>query len=1156
MEVNQNLSRSISEKVGELPLNKISLVKYSDLDECTQKTALEAIAKINRKINTGGGKNWEECGYTSNICKRINVCSGAKNTLFLALDEEKQKVVGYSAFYTKADNVDGINQWLKSEKEAYCSWTGVNEKYRGRGISENLKLMIFDPEQRITMFTGHIKKTNQASLRVLAKFGEKGHEISKKELNDTYVYSVHKKSDLPPLIFERISKGGNQGLLRQEFITQCLQPLKESELIEVLRIVENECGPESSLLLEILATSAKDNYSCGLEFLKKREVLSLPFLELLITFARENPWHVLQMITDRYTTDCTPEEKRVFIEVAKIAAHLDLQEMSSQFESYVLSPQGDQQALLEIAKIAFQENSEETLYCLEGFGLDKQSLNELALWGAKLNPVAVLAHLKDFSLHLNSLEDRETINILLKHAATIDPEWIGCHLRNFGFHMGNPQDRAVFIEILQLAVLQNPSRLLHNLSEILDPSDPNEKQIFIKTLKSVALDDALLVLTLHGPNLMDYQKGCSFRDPNSEEDSKFVLDLLESAARKNGQQLFFHLKHLSGLDPLLPKDRKIIINLAKVALIGGAPPDFIPNIGGLSSKEVYHLFLVYLMNNPFDIRNPQNIQAAELFFKDLEKLGLEHTLACSDVKFFLGLASDFHDWNSVRNRFLEKACKYAEREALEKIIAEIDKSPTPNEPIHAIQRINALMWLAASLLFLQADERSAERFPLPATDLRIFSLILVFKDPVLRSRFSASLPSAMSDSAGWENFNTFCLSRPHNELFATLGLLLISNLQLTAEEILPIATVMKSRPFKYSVRRKLLITALERVASASQLTIEDRKYYIATMIQEKEWKELEKILNRTIAVFASERTENLTRNELDKGLVDHPLAEILEANLTSSFTRNFPVKWSKGAHERYIETFGQFRDQGALVSYLKKAPLKFSVPDRDAFKASLTDCVENVLKGTFQAWRYDTGHNAHLQKIYSYDPKIKEAWETGIEKTVQELTPDIRGAQACAGLLVFEGDDLCDIFHCGIEVAGSCQSVYDETGNNIGLMGYLANGQNRLICIKTSKTGKIQARALLRLLWLDQEQKPALFLERIYPANANQAAREALLNMANLKAVNMGLSLYKKESQESEESENAPNLTSFGGRAPFDYVDGINRATEGSYTIRRVEKIV
>jgi hypothetical protein len=73
-------------------------------------------------------------------------------------------------------------------------------------------------------------------------------------------------------------------------------------------------------------------------------------------------------------------------------------------------------------------------------------------------------------------------------------------------------------------------------------------------------------------------------------------------------------------------------------------------------------------------------------------------------------------------------------------------------------------------------------------------------------------------------------------------------------------------------------------------------------------------------------------------------------------------------------------------------------------------------------------------------------------------------------------DDPVDLFLSGDEVQGSCMHTSKK---NPHLLHYTNEGANKLIAVKNSKE-KIEARALLRLVWNQSKQKPAFFLEPPY----------------------------------------------------------------------------
>lgn len=151
------------------------------------------------------------------------------------------------------------------------------------------------------------------------------------------------------------------------------------------------------------------------------------------------------------------------------------------------------------------------------------------------------------------------------------------------------------------------------------------------------------------------------------------------------------------------------------------------------------------------------------------------------------------------------------------------------------------------------------------------------------------------------------------------------------------------------------------------------------------------------------------------------------------------------------------------------------------------------------------------------------------------------------GARVIDTDDAQHLLLCGTEVLGSCQRVDGSPELNKGLLGYLMNGQTRLIAVVNDQN-QIVARSLIRLLW--DGTQPVMFLERHYGMGDYQAAIEGL---AKTKAKEMGLTLT---SLESEGDRYPHSLESLGGRAPFEYCDGDSGVKANSvYTIRRANII-
>ncbi|MCF7806534.1 MAG: hypothetical protein K9M13_02690, partial [Simkaniaceae bacterium] len=142
-------------------------------------------------------------------------------------------------------------------------------------------------------------------------------------------------------------------------------------------------------------------------------------------------------------------------------------------------------------------------------------------------------------------------------------------------------------------------------------------------------------------------------------------------------------------------------------------------------------------------------------------------------------------------------------------------------------------------------------------------------------------------------------------------------------------------------------------------------------------------------------------------------------------------------------------------------------------------------------------------------------------------------------------DDPQDLFLSGTLVQGSCQRIDGDPGLNKCLMGYCLDGKIRMLALK-DLNGKLKARAIVKLL-IDHRKRPALYLERVYPAD-DPAIRKAFQEVLKEKAKAMGSKLYEGRGGEV--------LTSHGNRAPYEYEDGGVGISNGTYSIYAEEVAV
>jgi len=134
----------------------------------------------------------------------------------------------------------------------------------------------------------------------------------------------------------------------------------------------------------------------------------------------------------------------------------------------------------------------------------------------------------------------------------------------------------------------------------------------------------------------------------------------------------------------------------------------------------------------------------------------------------------------------------------------------------------------------------------------------------------------------------------------------------------------------------------------------------------------------------------------------------------------------------------------------------------------------------------------------------------------------------------------------------TCQNYDSESRLNKGLLSYLADPNVKIIQIYNEE-GSLIARSVLRLL-ADKNNKPQLFLERIYTVNPHATIDKAIIGFAKQKAKKMGAKLYSHsaeiEQQVSEDYE-LTDLTSQASRASHVYTDaGGGLMKNGEYSVR------
>ncbi|WOG27702.1 hypothetical protein [Endozoicomonas sp. 8E] len=185
--------------------------------------------------------------------------------------------------------------------------------------------------------------------------------------------------------------------------------------------------------------------------------------------------------------------------------------------------------------------------------------------------------------------------------------------------------------------------------------------------------------------------------------------------------------------------------------------------------------------------------------------------------------------------------------------------------------------------------------------------------------------------------------------------------------------------------------------------------------------------------------------------------------------------------------------------------------------------IETSVNNTFIQGRLSPLNNKHLQAVYKKYPRFEAGWGANFSGFSEET----RKKLLSPGETLMLTEDPWDLFISGLEVK-SCLSPDGSEDFRSGLMSYVMDGRNAMIVIKNQK-GNILSRSVIRMV-LDQDDRPALLLEKGYPDESNLLFIDAARDIAE----EMDLPLYHCVDVETGEKDTIKLLE---GRAPFDYFD-------------------
>ena len=423
------------------------------------------------------------------------------------------------------------------------------------------------------------------------------------------------------------------------------------------------------------------------------------------------------------------------------------------------------------------------------------------------------------------------------------------------------------------------------------------------------------------------------------------------------------------------------------------------------------------------------------------------------------------------------------------------------------------------------------------------------------------LPPEAKDVDG---FLAFCkqFTKPHTHLYPALLFPLFQSApnDLALEKLM---RLLRRPEFKDVKRQKAVLNVLVALVQADRFPDDLKRSLLQAAVSNGNDREAARSLKDTAPlmeclVSLSPRLGNAALPRLQS---IHSPGDF-NAQMNKVFKDLFPGLFNAQNAATCLNRLEDSRHPAGMFSYAAK--MQNGLVDYE--KASVLAAIGQFVKATvlspnpehaFRELRYDSAKSPHLRLLADKAPTKFAQWQQPCiyEPSVAfldeaadstEKTNITTHLQQCT---VIDTDAAADLFLCGTEVVGSCQSIQDEPRSNKALMGYVLDGKYRLLAIKSAEE-RLMGRRMLRLLWDEQAQQPVLHLERLYHnPGVPKKYQQALVELAQQKARQMGCALVSHDQALQSDGDYPAPLIAYPTHWPFEYIDakglGVRPGMEG-----------
>jgi len=895
--------------------------------------------------------------------------------------------------------------------------------------------------------------------------------------------------------------------------------------------IKDDTPEGQAALIEIAKLAAKRNGKALSKFIQNYGIKGgtpegqATLIEIAKLAAQYGVGSVSEFIQNYGIKDDTPEGQAALIEIAKLAAKQNGKALSEFIQNYGIkgdNPEG-QAALIEIAKLAARQNGVVVSAFIENYGIKidnaegQAALIEIVILAAQQHPAAISAFIKNYSIDNVISLGKEVPNLVFKKAA-----------QNYDKSVSNTEDLAsiksapikigtffdsfleiypilggsggVSVECLKTFYAESKTCVkIEGFEKLIESvSDQGFMKSLLRFIVNTALKEGVATFVQEVPLINKEPSLChlltkinAIQDPNLRQQSMdalitsfFISSAKEGIATQDSETASSSEKTGHAL-PESHSGGKVISRFKHLCETYNQPHHVLPNfcLSLFKTGSEKHLMTLRSKGGPF----LKDAHFAKTLFKMLVALKNGRGLTDAQKDTLVNLVINGQWLIDMQKANLE--------------------TRTSNGNIK--DKLSKNLAIVSAIIALGGGENLASE-----KKIEDFS-------EILKKSFSEILPMQTYP----ENF--------HEKLEKTFGS--FRN---------PYALVIYAACLKELGGDEATVM-LESLAKCVELVVTDQ-------FPACRYDDTRSIHLKTLFSDSPTMKEQWVQGS------KHPLGDFLAPAAISSAETLSKVKLP-AFHTLLLQSFTQQHVESAqytlLYEYLNASTKEAKIASSEKLDAMFEDS-ENPL---FAEEKKHLELQKHLMALASCEGGVNSALAL-LEKAIEVLptatskhyfrqfNADISGlltslknlrsrdgkASTYEKWTIEDTDDLCDLFLCGTEVEGSCQSINGNSDLNKCLLGYVMDGKNRLLAIKDS-TGKIQARMIERLLWDEKNNKPVLFIERVYPAICEAAFAKALFQLAKERAKALGVPLASFDNVE-EQTDEPIDLCSLSGEV-FEYTD-------------------